>query len=459
MTSGAGIPRRDFLKAGTGLALASALPWQSSAAPVTSKPNVLLIICDQLSWNAISSHGCKWAQTPNLDRLISNGVSFVESHSTNPVCSPARSSIITGRMPVETGVISNSRPIHASVPNIGQWLSPKGYDAVYCGKWHLPGGRPHNTAGFRVLPAGGGQGDLMDNSVARLSANFIANHNGDKPFLLISSLLQPHDICYWAIQNRDLVPPDTPFAELGPPLPALPPNNKSRPMAPAKLASCRGPDFSNEQWRYYRYIYFRQVEMLDHDVGRIFTALEQTGKADNTLVIFTSDHGEGGGRHSHVQKWYPYEEGVKVPLVLSYPGKVRRNVLDSTHLVSGVDIVPTICDYAGVTPPPHMRGFSLRPLLEGTPSEWRDFVSTEHHFIGRMVRTTRFKYVRYDKDPVEQLFDMEADPWEMTNLYQDPAHADIVRAHRERLDQWTAGLIPVPPTPDASLKHRQRRKG
>ena len=453
------IRRRDFLKTGTGLALAGALPSQGAAAPDAAKPNILLIICDQLSWNAISGHGCKWAETPNLDRLLARGVSFVESHSTNPVCSPARSSIVTGRMPVETGVISNSRPIHPSVPNIGQWLGGRGYETVYCGKWHLPGGRPHEMAGFRVLPAGGGQGDLMDNSVARLSANFIADYSGAKPFLLVSSLLQPHDICYWAIQNRHLVPPDTPFDELGPPLPDLPPNNKTRPPAPQRLDQCRGPAFSDEQWRYYRYIYFRQVEMLDHDVGRVLDALEHTGKAENTLVIFTSDHGEGGGRHSHVQKWYPYEEGVKVPLIVSCPDKLRRGILDSGHLVSGVDIVPTICDYAGVGPPPHMRGLSLRPLLEGKTTAWRDFVSTEHHISGRMLRTARFKYVRYENDPVEQLFDMQADPWEMSNLYQDPAYAQVVGEHRERLDRWTASLIAVPPTPDASRKGRKRKKG
>jgi len=449
------LSRRDFVATSTGLTLSAALPWRASAAPANAKPNVLLIICDQLSWNAVSGHGCRWANTPNLDRLLKQSVSFVESHSTNPVCSPARSSILTGRMPVETGVITNSRPIHASVPNIGQWLKGKGYDTVYCGKWHLPGGRPHTIDGFRVVPAGSGQGDLMDNSVARLSANFIANHGGAKPFLLVSSLLQPHDICYWAIQNRDLVPPETPFDELGPPLPDLPPNNTCRPEAPEKLDRARGPDFTDDQWRYYRYIYFRQVEMLDHDVGRILDALEQTGKTRDTLVIFTSDHGEGGGRHAHVQKWYPYEEGVKVPLVVSYPGKVQEDVLDKEHLVSGLDIVPTICDYAGVDAPTDMRGFSLRPLLEGRPIEWRDFVATEHHITGRMLRTSQFKYVRYDGDPVEQLFDMQADPWEMTNLYKDPAYASVLAEHRARLDRWTATLTPVEPTPDASKKGRK----
>ena len=111
--------------------------------------------------------------TPNIDRLIGGGVSFLESHSTNPVCSPARSSLLTGRMPVETGVISNNRAIHPSVPNLGQWFSEAGYDTVYCGKWHLPGGYPAAIKGFDVLPVGSGQGDLVDEIVEVVEVNCV----------------------------------------------------------------------------------------------------------------------------------------------------------------------------------------------------------------------------------------------------------------------------------------------
>ena len=445
-TAHRGLTRRRFLKSSTlGAASLAAAPALGAAA-AGRPPNFLFILVDQHGLHALSSHGCTDVHTPNLDRLVRRGTTFMESHSTNPVCSPARSSLFTGRMPVETGVITNTRPIHPSRPNSGQWLGENGYDCVYAGKWHLPGGRPTRIPGFRVLPSGGGQGDMVDTLVSRASAGYLLDRKGDKPFFLVSSLLQPHDICYWAIMNRTLVPPDLPFGRLRETLPGLPPNNRVRPEAPAKLDRIKGPDFSDEQWRYYRYIYYRQVEMLDADVGRILDALEESGHADNTVVIFTADHGEGCGRHSHVQKWYPYEEAVKVPLIVSWPGRIRENHRDETHLVSGLDVISTMCDYAGVKPPQGVHGRSLRPLLENRPVEWREFVVAETHIIGRMLRTDRYKYVKYEDDPVEQLFDMKNDPWETKNLYREARLANVLTDHRRMLTAWQDRMDVIEPT-------------
>ncbi len=454
--------RRQFLQAGalsTG-ALAAGLPQSARAAQAPavggSKPNFLFIVCDQLGLDAIAAHGCPDVHTPNIDRLIRRGVTFTESHSTNPVCSPARSSMFTGRMPVETGVISNNRAIHPSCPNMGQWLEQAGYESYYCGKWHVPDGYPTKIAGFNVLPVGAGQGDLVDTVVSRWSESFLKGRDSKKPFCFVASLMQPHDICYWAIQGPRLVPENLPFDILEGKLPELPPNNKSRPPAPAKLDRQVYKQFDDDQWRYYLYIYYRQVEMVDTDIGRILDALEDSGQANNTVVILTSDHGDGRGRHSHVQKWYPYEESVKVPMIVSCPGKLAEGVVDTEHLVSGLDILCTMSDYAGLDAPPHSQGHSLRPLLEQKPTTWREFVSSEHHIDGRMLRTEQYKYVRYAGDPVEQLFDIKADPWEMDNLYDDPKMAQVVRDHRKMLAAWEASLRPVEPMPDISKRPRRR---
>ncbi len=456
--------RRELLQAGaTSAAAAASLAF---AAPKPKQPNFLFIVTDQLGLDAIRGHGCPDVQTPNIDRLVQRGVTFLESHSTNPVCSPARSSLFTGRMPCETGVISNTRPIHPSVPNTGQWLGARGYDAVYCGKWHLPGGYPTEIPGFTVLPVGHGQGDLCDPLVSRSCEAYLKSRSREKPFVLVAALLQPHDICYWAIRGRELVPEKLPFPHLADQLPRLPPNHKARPKAPARLDRIIYNGFSDEQWRYYIYIYYRQVEMVDADIGRLMNAVEESGEADNTIIILTSDHGEGRGRHRHVQKWYPYEEGVKVPMVVSCPGRMRQGLRDATHLVSGLDVMATMCDYAGIKPPPNCLGRSLRPLLEGKPTRWRAFVVSTHHLdrgwpasAGSMVRTERFKYVKYHGDPVEQLFDLRADPWETKNLYEDAKFADELKAHRKLLAQWQARLKPVPPTRDFSRPgRRQKRK-
>ena len=454
--------RRQFLRTGalgavSGLALGGRA-GRAAASGTGRRPNFLFIICDQLGLDALSAHGCPDVHTPNMDRLARRGVTFMESYSTNPVCSPARSSLMTGRMPVETGVITNTRPIHDSCPNMGRWFRREGYEAVYCGKWHLPGGYPAEIEGFTVLPSGGGQGDLVDSVVSRSCEAYLKNRGRGKPFLLVASLLQPHDICYFAIKGKTLVPEELPFPQIAHQLPDLPPNHKARPPAPEKLAKIMYRGFSDAQWRYYIDIYYRQVEMVDADIGRILDALEDSGQADNTVVVLTADHGEGLGRHMHVSKWYPYEEAAKVPMIVSCPGRIAENHKDASHLVSGLDVMSTMCDYAGIKPPPNALGRSLRPLLERKPTEWREFVASEHHVIGRMIRTGRYKYVRYENDPVEQLFDMKADPWETKNLYDDAKYASIVADHRKLLKEWQARLKPVAPTPMAKPRRRRGRK-
>jgi len=454
--------RREFLQtsalgAGTMLAhLTNSTYAAERKSTSKTPPNFLFILCDQLGLDAVSAHGCPDAHTPNIDRLIQRGVTFLESHSTSPVCSPARSSFFTGRMPVETGVISNNRPIHADCPQMGTWFRQAGYETVYCGKWHLPGGYPVQIEGFNVIPVGMGQGDLVDTVVSRSCEAFLKTRDKTKPFLLVSSLMQPHDICYWAIQLQHLVPKRLPFPKLADRLPKLPPNHKTLPHAPQRVNQVRYKNFDDDQWRYYIYIYYRQVEMVDADIGRILDALEDSGQADNTIVILTSDHGEGRGRHQNVQKWHPYDEAMKVPLVLSCPGQIRENHRDTNHLVSGMDIMTTMCDFAGIKAPPHNLNKSLRPLLQGNNILWRESLSAECHRVGRILRTADYKYVKYPNDPVEQLFDMKNDPWETRNLYRLPKYADILKDHRRLLSEWQHQLKPVPPTRDFSP--RQKRK-
>ena len=409
-------------------------------------PSFLVLLVDQLNIDAISAHGCRWSRTPNLDRLVRNGVSFLESHSTNPVCSPARSSLMTGRMPVETGVITNGIPIRDGIPNLGEWFRRHGYETAYCGKWHLPGTWQDQIPGFTVMPMSGeGEGDMKDSLVALASEAYLLTRSREQPFLLVSSLLQPHDICFWAIADYipQLVPKIRPFRDLPHPLPDLPPNNQSRPRAPKLLDEWGAyrKDFSGEQWRTYLYAYYRMVEMLDAEAGRILDALEASGQAGGTIVILTADHGEGAGRHGHVQKWTPYDEAVKVPFIASCPRRLPSGIRDRAHLVSGLDLMSTLCDFAGIPAPPKVRGRSLRPLLEGKRVEWREFVAAEMQRVGRMIRTGRYKYVRYQDDPVEQLFDLKSDPWETRNLAGEAKHSGDVARHRQLLDRWEAGMM------------------
>lgn len=443
--------RRGFLRTGAmvagGLALGIS-PAQRAAAQPAARPNFLFIICDQMNLDAMSCLGNPYVRTPHLDRLAARGTLFMESHSTNPVCSPARSSLMTGRYTQETGVVRNELPIREGIPHIGEWLGNQGYETVYCGKWHLPQGfAPANLPGFTTFPAGPGEGMGDDCFVSRSCEAFLRNRAGESraPFLMVASFHQPHDICYWMLSPETLVPDRLPFSRLAADLPALPPNHASRPADMPEQAGRGFPGFdTDERWRFYLYCYYRMVEMLDHDVGLLLEALEETGHARDTVIVFTADHGEGAGRHGNVQKWHPYDESMKVPMIWSCPGMIRESIVDDEHLVSGVDVVSTLCDFAGVQTPPLARGLSLRRLLEGNPTPWRDHVVAEWKGGGRIVRTSRYKYVMHADSQAVGLFDMKDDPWEKVNLAGEPGHADRLGHHRQLLAQWEAGLEVAP---------------
>jgi arylsulfatase A-like enzyme len=146
-----------------------------------------------------------------------------------------------------------------------------------------------------------------------------------------------------------------------------------------------------------------------------------------------------------VSKWYPYEEAVKVPLVMTCSDRIPARS-DEDHLVSGADVMATLCAIAGVRAPDRQQGRSLVPLLEGRDVTWREFVASEFRRDGRVIRSDWYKYVRYYGDPVEQLFDMKNDPWETMNLFREAEYADVLADHRKMLAQWEASLEPVQPT-------------
>jgi choline-sulfatase len=431
--------RRDFLRTGALGAPALALRGAASA-----RPNFLFIIADQLSMDAIAVQGNRFVRTPNLDRMVGAGVSFRDSYTAYPLCSPARSSMFTGRMPSETGVITNGLPIREEIPNLGQWLGARGYETVYAGKWHVPANYTTSIPGFAVLPGGiGGQGHMGDAAVSRACQAWLHNRSGASPFLLVASLLQPHDICTWVSSHTRGAEWEK-MARISEPLPPLPANFEGDRKEPSAMRNERRPQWSDGQWRYYLWSYYRHVEMVDAEIGRILDALEDSGRAKDTVVIFTADHGEGSGHHHMVLKNYLYDEAAKVPLFVSWPGQTPAGRQDTAHLVSGIDITPTICDYAGVPAPSGVMGRSLRPIVEGRNVEWREMVAAEVVRGGRMVRTKEAKYIVYANDPVEQLFDWTGDPGETRNVAADAKYARTLEDHRRLLKSWEARLQLAP---------------
>jgi arylsulfatase A-like enzyme len=450
------LTRREYLSVMT----AAVVP------PPDPRPNIVLMLTDQQSISAMSAAGNPHLRTPHMDSLAREGTSFANSWCASPVCSPARSSILTGCFPTRTGVIYNGSPWNSSVPSVSEVFRDAGYDTAWCGKWHLPQGFPGaqgvpESRGFEFLPWKVSQtsqlafGDFTDEPIAHSAADFIRGHSG-KPFLLGVSLQNPHDICY---QVMEKLPPGHPArAESDIPvdrLPPLPRNHDSSVEEPELIRICRDRKYYGEEntytrdwdeirWRRYLYAYYRMTERVDRSIGTVLTALRNRGLDDNTIVILSSDHGEGLAAHRWVVKLMLWQEVLSVPLIFRWPGRIKRGRLDTRTLASGVDIAPTLCELAKVRPPTGMHGVSLAGVLrEGKPGT-RDSVFSQlapdtknHQLQARAVRSARYKYAHFSTGAnPELLFDLDSDPGEMRNLTGDPAHREVLKIHREMLQMW-----------------------
>ncbi len=435
------LTRRSFL--GASAASAAASPPQGGPPP-----NILVLLTDQQSVSALSAAGNPYLRTPAMDSLCVEGVRFAESYCTYPVCSPARSSLLTGRMPHETGVRTNGQSVTTGIPTMGEVFRGAGYQTAWGGKWHLP--KPFGgVTAFDELIGGNSLGAKMDEPLASACAEFLAA-GPRQPFLLVASFMNPHDICDWirAHEGSRSYPDTAGF----PPAPA---NMAIEPDEPEYVQFHRtaGYDLMSKAvgiasgWkrddvRFYLRSYYRLVEDIDRQIGRVLSALRRSGLSRNTLVVLTSDHGEGMGAHRWAQKAAFWEETVKVPLVFAGAGVARRGVTDARSLVSGLDLLPTICDFAGIAAPSLTRGVSLHGAIEGTPVERRFVVSELSAYgnparQGRMLRTARYKYVAFNGGArPEQLFDLELDPGEVLNLARRTEAAGSLRQHREILAAW-----------------------
>jgi len=402
------------------------------------RPNILFIHSDQLHFKAISAYGNPYVKTPALDRMVSDGTSLMEMYTTMPQCCPARASWYTGRMSAETGVPVNSCPLDPDLPDLGQWLRKHGdYDCVYAGKWHIPN-RAVNKS-FRQI-FGSGMGEHSDASIARAAIGYLQNHPGDKPFFLNVGFMNPHDCCYTAGAGGGCG--KFRFAgQITDKLPPLPENFRHNPNYAART---RG--WKELEWRYYIYSYYRLAEMVDAEIGRLYNTLANSRFADNTLVIFTADHGDGLGFHGNVSKGYMEEEAWHVPAVVIYPGHIAKGKRDAEHLASGVDIPATICDYAKVPMLPKMTiGRSLRPVLEGKSPVWRGFVIGESMLGSGQVgiRDKQFKTILY-RDDEAKIYDLKNDPLEMQNLADTEQGKAIKQRHMGYMRQYISSIEPAP---------------
>lgn len=398
-----------------------------------NRPNILFIHVDQMHWQAMSAYGNPHVKTPAMDRIAADGYSLRSSYTAMPQCCPARASWYTGRMSSEHGVPVNGCNLLSDLPDLGQWLTKHGgYKAAYAGKWHIPG---RDVGKSFDLLFGSGKGEYADAGIARACMGFLANCRGDTPFFLNAGFMNPHDCCYTAGASGGQG--KFRFAEtIEEQLPPLPANWK-KPQQP------RVSLWTERDWRYYIYVYYRWVELVDGEIGRLYGALMGSRFADNTVVIFAADHGDGLGFHGNITKGYMEEEAWRVPTIIVDPGRAARGTQDQEHLTVGVDIPATICDYAQVPMLPKMTvGKSLRALAEGKRIDsWRDYIVGES-FLGRGqvgVRDQQHKTIFYC-DGETKVFDLKADPLEMSDLAGGAAGRKVMAEHKGHLREYLGSI-------------------
>lgn len=413
-----------------------------------ARPNIIYIMTDQQSANAMSCAGNHNLSTPNMDRLAKHGVRFTNAYCAMPLSGPSRSAMFTGYTPSATGMQENETPLPDSLRTrtLGNLMESAGYANGYSGKWHVnTNSLPSDTAfGFKNLHG------HNDEGLAEAAIEFMREDHDGRPFFLVASFDNPHNICEWARGQK------LPFAKVyEAPLdscPNLPPNFNINPYDADILRWEREQSYrlyptkaySADDWRQYRNAYFRLVEHIDGEIGKIVDEIDRQNLWDNSVIIFTSDHGDGQGAHQWNQKTALWDEIINVPMIVCLPkGKNGGKVTDAL-VNNGIDLIPTVLDFAGSTTPEWATGNSYRDEAEN-PSNPGDaeYVVVETNFAqtggtrGWAVRTPRYKYVLYEAGKNrEMLFDMEKDRLEQTNLAIERVYKDEILKHRRILRQW-----------------------
>ncbi len=423
------------------------------------KPNILIIMTDQQSAESIGSNiGHQFLNTPNMDYLAEHGVTFTNAYCANPLSIPSRSSIFTGRYPHELGIQTNANGNldPAEFPTMGTIFKNAGYSTGYFGKWHLPyDNKNPESHGFMSMSQV--KNDGVDSLLPEAAIQFLKAKRST-PFLAVVSFVNPHNICEWARGQK------LPIGAIGTPPPPencpplkqnhLPSKNETdimQLMRTSFQASKTFPvsGFSDGKWRQYIWAYYRLIEKVDGEIGKLLTHVKESGLIENTIIVFMSDHGDCQGAHLWNQKTVFYEESVKVPFIISYTGLKAKK---SDNLIqTGIDLIPTLCDLAGIQVPKQTRGISLKPFITNqASSNGRKYVIVSDKMEqgepingrkpvpeGRMLRNERFKYWIYNEgNQRETLYDLQNDPGEMVNLAGDAKYKSELNKCRKLLTDW-----------------------
>lgn len=448
------------------------------------KRNVLLLVADDLNCD-LRSYGHPRVQSPNIDKLAARGVRFERAYCQFPLCSPSRSSFLTGRRPNATRIHTNPRAGQFSTdykptPNFREFLPDtvtlpqlfrqQGYFVARVGKlYHYGVPAQIGTSGlddvesweYFVNPAGrdkaeenriftftpGSFGGTLSwlaaegtdleqtDGLSATAAVSLLEQKRDKPFFLAVGFYRPHTPYVAPKKYFDLYPLDKIT------LPTLSASDQARlPEAAYGSARKEQETLTDQQRREAIQAYWASTTFMDAQVGRVLEALDRLGLAENTVVVMTSDHGYHLYEHGLWQKMSLFENSARVPLIVAAPG-TKGNGKPAKALAELVDLYPTLADLCGLAPPKYLDGKSLKPVLEDPASNVRDAAFTQIRrgdYDGYSIRTARWRYTLWgDGKKGEQLFDMESDPAETKNLAADPKHVSLVEVLKRRVRAYS----------------------
>ncbi len=469
----------------TGLVFALAASWSLAAEPAPPKLNVLFLMADDLNCD-LKCYGHPRVQSPHIDALAARGIRFDRTYCQFPLCSPSRTSLLTGRRPNATQIHTNPRAGRFSTDYTGtphfrefipdtvtlpELFRSSGYFTARVGKlyhygvpgqigtsglddlksWEFvvnPAGRdkaeenrvftltPGTYGGTLSWLAADGLDEEQTDGLAATAAISLLEQHKDQPFFLAVGFYRPHTPYVSPRKYFERYPAD------GITLPQISPEDQSR-MPAAAFASAKPEQetMSDAQRKEAIQAYHASITFMDAQVGRVMAALDRLQLAGKTIVVFASDHGYHLYEHGLWQKMSLFENSARVPLVISVPGSTQAGKATAS-LAELVDLYPTLADLCGLKAPDYLGGVSLRPILDDPAKSVKDAAFTQLRrgdFDGYSIRTDKWRYTQWDGGQQgEQLYDMQADPGETKNLAADPAHAADVTELRDKIAAITA---------------------
>lgn len=420
--------------------LAAACVMTAAAGPgraqVPKRPNVLFLFTDDQRADAVSALGNPAIQTPNLDSLVRSGFTFTNAYclgsNVGAVCTPSRNMLLSGRAYFRWQGTQAS----GDAPNLPVSMKQAGYETYHHGKrgnsaLRIQARFEHNR--YLANDMAERRSGEPGKEVADAAIEFLKGRAKERPFFMYLAFGNPHDPRVAAPRYLDRY-------ERG----KIPLPKNYRPLHPFDNGWMTGRDEQLAAWprteaeiRRHLHEYYAVITALDGHIGRLLQALRQSGEYDNTLIVFSSDHGLALGSHGLMGKQNLYEDGMKVPLVLTGPGIPRGR---SSALAYLMDLYPTFCDVTGVEVPAGLDGKSLAPVLRGEKASVRDSLLLAYENAQRAVRDGRWKLIRYPQVDVTQLFDLQSDPHELRDLASDAAHAGTLERLTAQLREWQERL-------------------